>query len=214
MLYDVQLIHFANEVDMPLSAYKPLATRTMPEGVKSIADSYWHRLCLRIDSPAIDAMSDFRKVTPATIGPEATLVQAEQKMIACGVRLLLVLDPQLNVLGLITARDIVGERPVKLLESHGGKRSDLKVLDLMTPRHCIDVLDIATVESAKVGHIVATLRDQERQHALVVDCDRLSGEHIVRGVFSATQIGRLLGINISAFEAARTFAEIEAVLVR
>jgi hypothetical protein len=41
-----------------------------------------------------------------------------------------------------------------------------------------------------------------------------SGQQIVRGLFSATQIARQLGIAIGTSEIARTFAEIEAQLAR
>jgi hypothetical protein len=47
-----------------------------------------------------------------------------------------------------------------------------------------------------------------------VDKDPLTGEDFVRGIFSATQIGRQLGMPISTFEVAHTFAEIEAELAK
>lgn len=197
---------------MKREAYKPLVMNRLRAGVKCVASGYWYSARLRADSPAIDAMADFRKVTPASIGPEATIGQARQTMIACGVRLLLVLDRQKQVVGLITARDINGEKPVKLLEKFGGRHGDLKVADLMVPRELVDVLDIADVERAEVGHVIATLKEMGRQHALVVERDPLSGEEVMRGVFSATQIGRLLGAAIETFEVAHTFAEIEAAL--
>ena len=199
---------------MERAVYKPLAMSRMGEGVKCVASGYWYSTRLRADSPALDAMTDLRKVTPATIDASANLAQANQTMIARGVRLLLVVDDQHTVVGLITARDIVGEKPVKLLRDLGGTHNALKVADLMVPRGSIDVLDMATVERAEVGHIVATLKERGRQHALVVDRDALSGEQALRGIFSATQIGRLVGMPIHTFEIARTFAEIEAELAK
>ena len=52
-----------------------------------------------------------------------------------------------------------------------------------------------------------------RQHILVEDVDPVSGLPRVRGVFSATQIGRALGVPVLGFDLPRTFAEIEAALV-
>jgi hypothetical protein len=50
-----------------------------------------------------------------------------------------------------------------------------------------------------VGNIVLTLKNANRQHALVVEPHEdaaLSGAEIVRGIFSTTQIGKQLGMEI------------------
>ena len=78
----------------------------------------------------------------------------------------------------------------------------------------LDVLDMEAVRSAKVGHIVATLKHSGRQHAVVAEYDA-QGRHAVRGLFSATQIARQLGVAIQhTSEVANTFSQIEAQLAR
>ncbi|MGH8718732.1 MAG: CBS domain-containing protein, partial [Burkholderiales bacterium] len=67
---------------------------------------------------------------------------------------------------------------------------------------------------AKVGHVVTTLRRAGRQHALIVELDAQSKRQIVRGLFSASQVARQLGVPVHTTEVARTFAEIEATLGR
>ncbi|MDK9692294.1 hypothetical protein [Azospira sp.] len=84
--------------------------------------------------------------------------------------------------------------------------------DIMTPRDEIEVLHIGDVLRADVGNVVETLKYSGRQHALVVDFDPLGGRQMVRGVFSASQVARQLGIPLHTTEVARTFAEIEAVI--
>jgi Mg2+/Co2+ transporter CorB len=124
-----------------------------------------------------------------------------------------VVDEHGLIEGLISARDMMGTKPVKLLqESRGAKFDDLIVGDLMIPRHAIDVLDIEAVLVAEVGSILATLQANGRQHALVLETDPARGLSVVRGIFSATQIARQLGVAIPIFEVAQTFAEIAAVL--
>ena len=58
---------------------------------------------------------------------------------------------------------------------------------------------------------IATLKQAGRAHALVVD--QVNGKLSLIGIFSANQIARQMGIQIHTHEVARTFAEIEAVLV-
>lgn len=169
---------------------------------------------VRADSPAMCVMTDFKQVSVATIAPEATLVQANQTMISRGVRLLLVIDRNDDVLGLITSRDTSGEKPIQLVQKTGTKFNDLLVSDLMCPREDIDLIDTRDVLAAKVGDIVATLKALKRQHTMVGERDPISGKVRIRGVFSATQIGRQLGMAIQTFDVASTFSEIEGLLAQ
>jgi len=89
----------------------------------------------------------------------------------------------------------------------------LLVRDVMTPQRQLEALRLEEVRTSRVGHVVATLRRAGRQHTLVVEQDS-NGRQVVRGLFSATQIARQLGVTIQTDEVARTFYEIEAQLAR
>jgi hypothetical protein len=67
------------------------------------------------------------------------------------------------------------------------------------------------VFKAKVGDILATLKASGRQHAMVVE-EAADGTQTVRGLFSATQIARQLGVKVNTAEVAKVFAEIEAAV--
>jgi len=166
---------------------------------------------VQIDSPAVDVMTDLTKVTAVIILPGDTVDEAHRRMIQRGVRLLLVVDADRRVHGILTANDVLGEKPVQTAVQQGVHRSDVQVRDIMTPRAALEALDIREVQGATVGHIVATLKAAGRQHTLVVDQDA-TGRQRVRGMFSATQIARLLGVAITTETVARTFADIEASL--
>ncbi len=196
------------EVPVP----QPLATFKAPSGTGFIEPSTFTLVCA--ESPALAVMTDLKQVTVATIGPDATLAQATQTMISRGVRLLLVVDRDDNVLGLITSRDTQGEKPIKLIKAQGGKHSELLVSDLMCPRDDIDLIAIADVLHATVGDIVATLKQLKRQHALVGERNPLTKQTYIRGIFSATQIGRQLGAAVQTFEVNTTFSEIEDLLAK
>jgi CBS domain containing-hemolysin-like protein len=162
------------------------------------------------DSPALQVMTDLARVSPATIGPQAPLVDANQFMITRGVRLLLVVDESDVILGLITATDLLGERPLQVATERGLRRDELGVADVMTPASQIEVVALADVEAARVGHVLETLRRLGRQHALVAD-----RANTVCGIFSISQIARQLGLTLpSGGSVARTFSEIEAALFR
>lgn len=165
------------------------------------------------DSPAIEAMTDFSRINVVNIPASASVDEANARMISRGVRLLMVADQDDTVLGLITARDILGEKPMQIVQARGGKRGDLTVGDLMTPVASLDTLYLGEVLNARVADILDALKSLGRQHILVEDSDPATGLPRVRGLFSATHIGRLLGVPVLGFDLPRTFAEIEAALV-
>ena len=163
-------------------------------------------------SPAIEAMTDFLRINVVMIGANDSIVEANARMISRGVRLLMVSGTDETVLGLITARDILGEKPLQIAQARGCKRDDMKVADLMTPIGNVDTLYLNEVLHVRVIDILDALKHLGRQHILVEDVDPATGLPRVRGMFSATHIGRLLGVPVLGFELASTFAEIEAAL--
>jgi len=177
-----------------------------------------------LESPALDVMTDLTCASPATVRPVVPIEGANQFMISRGVRLLLVADDRETVLGVVTATDILGEKAVRVAMDRGLKRGELTVGDIMTPAGHVEVLALAEVEGARVGHVLETLRRAGRQHALVVDFEVTAPKRLldapvtrtmVRGIFSVSQAARQLGVPLqSVGEVARTFSEIEAALGR
>lgn len=166
-----------------------------------------------LDDSALQVLTDFKRVTAIIILAADTVDEAHSRMIRRGVRLLLVVDQERKVMGLITANDILGEKPMQVITQRGIRREELLVRDIMTPQERLQVIDLEAVRVAKVGHIVATLQAAGRQHTLVVEIDA-SGQQTVRGMFSATQIARQLGVTIHTSQVAQTFSEIETMLAR
>jgi len=163
-----------------------------------------------MNSPAIDVMTDLRKVAPMSIGCDASLGEAEQRMIAGGIRLLFVTNQYEHVTGIITSRDLDGDRVMRRLADAGGRRQDLTVREIMTPQHQIEVLEMGEVATSRVGDLVATLKHMGRQHALVVESDR-EGRQTIRGLLSTTQIGKQLGAAIDTAERAGSIAGLAAM---
>jgi CBS domain-containing protein len=166
-----------------------------------------------LEDPAATVMTDLTRVTAIIVLPGDSVDEAHRRMIQRGVRLLLVVDQDRKVLGLLTALDVLGEKPLQAASERGLRRAEVQVRDVMTPQERLEVLSMADVRTAKVGHVVATLKQGGRQHAVVVDRDA-RGRQVVRGLFSATQVARQLGVAIQTSEVARTFSEIEAMLGR
>lgn len=196
-----------------LRDYLPLTATLLQVGVGYAQPSQHVPDIVTLEDTALSVITDFQRVTAIIILPGDSVDEAHRRMIQRAVRLLLVVDQDRRVVGVITANDILGEKPMQVLAQRGLRREELMVRDIMIPQERIEVLRISDLRHAKVGHVVATLRNSGRQHAMVVDVEA-NGRQVVRGVFSATQIARQLGIALQPGEIARTFAEIEALLAQ
>ena len=150
---------------------------------------------VHLDSPALDVMTDFRVVHVVTTSPDVSIDEALDTMKIRGVRLLLVTAGNDEIVGLITATDIQGEKPIKIAQESRIPHSAITVEAVMTPQSAIEVLNMLSVRNAQVGHIVANLQALARQHALVVEVDPDTKAQRVRGIFSTSQISKQLGVN-------------------
>lgn len=165
-----------------------------------------------LKSPALDVMTNLREIHAAVIELHKAMESANAYMIQRGVRSLLVLDQNQVLSGIITATDILGEKPLRFIQERRMKHSEILVSDIMTPLDQLEAIPIEEVAHARVGDVVVSLQESGRQHTLVIENDT-GGKPAVCGIFSLTQIEKQLGTTIQSTEVAKTFTEIEATLM-
>jgi CBS domain containing-hemolysin-like protein len=190
--------------------FKALPVMTVPVDTMLMRPTQRLPEHVTLQSPAVDVMTDLSRVAAASVEPNLSLDKAEERMRNARVRLLFVLNESGDVLGLITLNDLKGTRPMRFQQEMGVSRSEVLVRDIMTPRETLEALAMADVAEANVGEIIETLKRTGRQHALVIEPG--PNGPAIRGIFSARQIGRQLGMQIDTSGIAYTFAELEAAL--
>jgi len=188
--------------------YSALKLTLIPTGARIAAPEGPDRVTL--DDPAFAVMTDLRNVPAASTNPAEPISKAHAQMIQRGVRLLFVLDGGGSLQGVITATDLLGEKPMRFMQDRGVTHSEITVADIMTPASMLEAIPLQDVAQMRVGHIVATHKAVRRQHLMVVE----EGGRRVRGLFSAAQIARQLGLELQTMEVAQTFADVEAALSR
>ena len=193
--------------------YGPVPSQPMRIGAVVLQPPLEVALPVTLDDSALTVMTDLTRVPAVLVDPDVDIEAAMRIMIRRNVRSLFVVDVNSEILGLVTATDLLGEKPRQHIQQHGGRRDSIRVRELMTPHARLEVLPMTEVARACVGQVVATLVQASRQHAMVVE-DSPDGRQQVRGVFSATQLEKQLGQPVPAGSVALTFAEIEAALVR
>jgi CBS domain-containing protein len=192
-----------------MRAYHPLQQHALATGGECVlARPVAPRATL--DSPALEVMTDLSRIPAVSIDGSASISAANDYMIARGVRSLFVLHGAM-VAGLLTASDVLGERAVRIGHARGVKRHELLVSDVMTPLADVVAFAWRDVASAKVGHVIASMREMGHHHALVAEPTTKGGQ-CIRGIFSASEIARQLGEPVQIAEIATTFAQVEQVL--
>lgn len=189
--------------------FHPLAITTLPCQTGYSRPFFHIQNPAKASSSALEVMTDLRFIAAGTVSADLGLETATQKMIARGVRSLLVIDINEDVIGIITSHDVEGARPAAAMQDRGIGRGQVLVRDIMTGAEDIEVLRLNDVLHARVGDIVATLKHSGRQHALVMEEESFSGKQLICGIFSASQIARQLGAGNEKHVLADTFADID-----
>src|SRR5436190_6918958 len=95
-----------------LRDFAALASRQLQDGAGYAQPSQAVPERVTLEDPALQVMTDFRAITAIIVLSGDALDEGHRRMIQRGVRLLLVVDQDRRVVGVITATDILGEKPM------------------------------------------------------------------------------------------------------
>jgi CBS domain-containing protein len=142
--------------------------------------------------PALTVMTDFRERAPVSVAHTAMIDDALEHMKHTGVRCAFAIDAQTSVvLGLVTAYDIAGEKPMQYMLSRALRQRAVLVRDIMQEISSCRVADIKQIESATVGAVSNMFIGNRLTHVPVVETGE-TGEQRLRGLLSAAKVKRLL----------------------
>ncbi len=173
--------------------YPVLNTHTLSYNADLTTEKKDTAASITLLSPALSVITDLRLVEAISIKSDSNLDQAHSLMIARAVRLLFVVNQQNEFVGLITAHDILGEKPVALHKRH----ADISVSEVMQEKHHISAIDYHELAQANVGSLIATMKKIGHQHALVVRKEEDEDQESVIGLVSTSQIANLTGIPLN-----------------
>lgn len=150
-----------------------------------------------IDDLALDVLVDFQFQRPATISTKQSIDEAILEMKANNVHMLLVVDTEKHIVGIISSQALQGEQPYKIIQESRIKHSEIQVGAIMLPIEHVLCIDFDSLKSAKIGNLVETFKKHRRHYALVMKTDEHGHKH-VQGYFSASRISRTLSLSTSA----------------
>jgi CBS domain-containing protein len=142
--------------------------------------------------PALTVMTDFRERASVTVPDTAMIDEALEHMRHTGVRCAFAIDERRRiVVGLITAYDITGEKPMQYMQSREVPRREVLVRDIMQHISECRVVDIKQIERATVVAVSNMFARNRLTHVPVIETSE-TGEQRLRGLLSAARIKRLL----------------------
>ena len=103
---------------------------------------------------------------------------------------MLVVNDAHCVVGVLSRDDLLGEKPITLVQARRIERSQVVVSMLMTPVEQVPFFNIDDIKLARVGNIVSTLRSIKHRDALVIN--QQGDNHTICGLFHVSQINRQL----------------------
>lgn len=191
--------------------YEILPTITLNAG-----STYMHPPALpevaHLDDPATQFMVDFQTNYAFTIKPDAPVTHALIEMEVSGSHILLVVDQEDNVIGIISSEHILGEKTIKLIHERRIPRHEVEVHMVMRPQAEVMAFEFASLKHAKVGNVISTMRNARQHYAFVVEFAN-TGKQSVRGMFSLSLLSKQLDRDyVSDVPEARTIAELTAKL--
>jgi len=135
---------------------------------------------LTLDSPALDALTDFSHHPAVKIDCDVLVSDLKQHMARGHARRYLVVDHNERFLGMLTGKDMEGDK-YRRMASLGIPSEDIRVGDIMEASSELRAVDWAEVEKVTVRDLIASLEREHCDHLIVVD----PHQGCIRGVFSA-----------------------------
>ncbi|MBI3903189.1 MAG: CBS domain-containing protein [Nitrosomonadales bacterium] len=147
---------------------------------------------VKLTDPAISIMTDFRERAFFTLDGAELIDKALDKMKHAGLRAAFVMDKSTGkLLGMITAYDIQGEKPLRFMQNSGfANHSEIQVADIMETAQDMAILDLHEVEKASIRALLDILQKCGRTHVPVVETGE-NKETRLRGLYSTAKVLRL-----------------------
>ena len=142
------------------------------------------------DDPAISVMTDFRMRASVTVDWMATVDAALEHMKHAGVRCSFVTNEARRVVALATAHDLMGEKPMRFVQTLAGQRQDVRVRDIAVFLRDWRAVDVGELERVTVDSVRQVMEEAKLTHLPVIETVK-SGQQL-RGLLSAAKIRRLL----------------------
>ena len=195
---------------MPIqSRFMPLATTSLARPPRKPETTCRATLADR----ALSVFTDLRYSAIVTADHLDHLGETAELLLKSGVHMGFVSDVHGRIVGMVSAEQLGGERPLQRAMAANVRHDELTLEDLMAPLSDWAVIDAGELAHARVGDIVETLHATGQRYLFVTE--KLEDDEVaLRGLFSARRIEEALEAAIDSDGHAHSFAELGSLLAR
>ena len=139
--------------------------------------------------PASDIMIDFTRTPPVTVRPENTFDSLLQLVQSKHHDVLLVIDDEQQLAGLISASYLLSSKPIRYMTNNQLHHDQVTATMIMTAVDHILQIDRKLLTHAKIGNIIQTLCQAQKNYALVTTNDS-KHSRLIDGIFALPVINK------------------------
>ena len=174
-----------------MTKYQSLTLVSLNQNVpSSSAKQKLPNLKLTLTSPASIVVDAFTDRTLVTVHADDGIQETLHVMHAMKVSVCLVENSRDEVIGIVTKRDLMGQKAVAYAAQSGIPLADLSVRDLMIPRSSLYCISSKEARAADIGDVVETLKRIGDSYILITD-DQVNSS-MIECVVSTSEVNSLL----------------------
>lgn len=161
------------------------------------------------DAPASDLLSDFTGQVPVIVRSSREIQDVKRTLDASGETFCVVINRNDEVVGILTLKDLIGSWPMSLANQRGSTIADIVARDVMRPVWSLPTMGFEKLQGLKVDELITIFNGLHSDYLVVVETAAVGTEdQVIRGLLSADDLSRRLGIRVNPDPGPGSFSDI------
>lgn len=161
------------------------------------------------DAAASKLLKDFTRQAPVTARSSREIQEVKKTLDVSGETFCVVINRNDEVVGILTLKDLIGSWPMSLANQRGSTVADIVARDVMRPVWSMPTIEIGKLQDLKIDELITIFKGLHSDYLLVMDAAAVGAEEqVIRGLLSADDLSRRLGIRVNPDPGPGSFSNI------
>ncbi|MCL1477786.1 MULTISPECIES: CBS domain-containing protein [unclassified Marinobacter] len=160
------------------------------------------------DDLATELLKDFNRQDPLTVRSSEDIHAIGKKLELSRETMCVVINRKDDVIGMLHMKDLIGSLPMSLASQRRSSIADLVAQDVMRPVWSLPTIGFSKLQSQTVDDLLSIFRELRSDYLLVTETVAGEEGNVVRGLLSADELSRRLGVQVNAESRPESFSDI------